>query len=303
MKQPSMRWLVMAALLCAACGDDDGGATDARAVGDTPPAAAEGQVAVHEVAVGEDLAFRGEALGSIVDVRPDFYQLADSGGDCRFYRHEPSFCGDCFGVCSPEGVCEPFPENLHAGSLHIDGTSEPITLAEDYGYRPSAALPSDLFAPGDPVSLTADGGADVPAFSLAATGTAPIWIDLSEGDSSETGSSPGDNTLALDDTRDLALSWSDPVAGARVRLEIRGSNQAHGQPLDALIVCEADDTGALAVPRSMVEAFPPRSYHSICDGSDCPMSVLVRLTRDRREVDGRVMELEVGARRDFVVVH
>ncbi len=295
-------------LLLVACscggGDDDGAAgPDAAAGGDGPSAAPEGLFLVHEVAIGEDLAEGADAIGSILDPRPDFYQLAASEGACRAFRHEPAYCGDCFGVCSADGECQPFPTSLGAGTLDISGTSQPFSLEEEWSYRPSSPLPADLFQPGDPVTLEAAGGADVAAFSLAAAGTAPIWIDLVEGESGETGSSPGQNTLELDDARDLTIAWSEPAAGSRVRLELRGRNQGHGQPLDGLVVCEADDSGSLTVPRGVLAAFPAHPYETICDGRDCPPSTLVRFTRDRRTVDGRAMELEVGARRDFAVIH
>lgn len=303
----TVRAIAAVLLLAAGCGggdDDAAGGPDAAPGGDGPPAeAAEGQFFVHEVVVGEDLFESSDAAGSIYDPRPDFYQLAASDGACRAFRHEPTFCEDCFGVCDAEGECQPFPTSLAAGTIEIDGTREPISLEEEWGYRPNVALPADLFDAGDEVTLAAAGGDDVPAFSLAARGADPIPLDLEEGEDSETGQSPGQNSLYLDDTRDLVLEWPDPAAGSRVRLELRGRNQGHGQPLDGLVVCEADDTGSLTVPRAILEAFPPHPYESICDGRDCPHSTLVRFTRDRRDVDGRAMELEVGARRDFVSVH
>lgn len=302
------RTIAAALLLSLACGggDDDGsepGGPDAAPGGDGPLAAAEGQFFVHEVIVGEDLSRGGDALGLILDPRPEFYQLAVSEGACRGFTHEPTFCGDCYGICDAEGVCQPFPTSLAAGTLHVGGTSQAFILEEEWGYRPSEPLPAELFEAEDPVTLETDGGDDVAAFSLAAAGTDPIEMDLSEGEDSETGQSPGQNTLVLDDSQDLVLQWTDAMPGARVRLELRGRNQGHGQPLDGLVVCEADDSGGLTVPRAVLEAFPAHPYESICDGRDCPLARLIRFTRDRRTVDGREMELEVGARRDFVVVH
>jgi hypothetical protein len=136
----------------------------------------------------------------------------------------------------------------------------------------------------------------VPAFSLEADSPPRVSIDLERGEES-------DDMLRLQNGEDLVVSWSPAVPGTRMRLDILSNNRGHGLPVDAMIVCEADDSGELVVPRELVEAFPEKPYARICVGSDCPPSTLMRFRADRTSIDGRDLELVVAAVQEFVAAH
>jgi hypothetical protein len=290
----------------AACGgggggDDDGDGSDGGgpdgSVGPGEPA--EGLFEVIEGHFGEDAFLWGNAYGTIEDPRPRYHRLEGSEGACRLWTYEVGSCGTCDGLCNADGDCVPYPAQLSAGAVTVEGLSQGVVLEEQpYGYYPAAALANELFAAGDEVTLSAAGGGDVPAFSLAARGVDAIDMAL------RPGFDGGDvDSLTIEDGDDLVLVWSPVVPGTRVRLEILSNNAGHGLPVDAMIECESDDAGRLVVPRAFVEAFPQKPYQNACAGSDCPPSALTRFRSDRAEVGGRAIELRVEARRQFIVIH
>jgi hypothetical protein len=284
-------------------GGDGDGAPDAG--GDQPDGSvgpgepAEGEFQISEVHFGQDAFRRGSAFGSIVDPRPRYHRLEGSVGACQLWTYEVGSCEDCDGLCDAGGECVPFPVQLSAGQVTVDGLSEDFVMQfQAYGYYPPFVLPSELWDDGDMVALEAAGGADVPAFSLAAAGVDAIELEL------ERGGGDGEvDTLRLEDGADLVLSWSPVAPGARVRLELMSNNRAHGLPVDVLIQCEAGDSGRMVVPRAFIEAFPDKPYQSACAGTDCPPSSLTRFRSDSTEVGGRDVILEVAAQREFIVVH
>jgi hypothetical protein len=301
-------WLLVAlglALALTACGGDDDDASDGvdaspgpdGAVGVDEPAA--GQFVLAEVHFGDDVYTVGQAFGTIVDPRPRYHTLADESPACKRWTFEVGDCGGyCDGVCSPEGECLPHPTQLSAGDVSLTSPGADLVLRhESYGYYNTEIVSPEIFAPGDRVALDAAGGDDVAAFSLETAGVEAIDLPL------EVGGEDGADALRIEDGGDLVLTWSPAVQGARVRLEILSNNVGHGFPVDAMIECEADDTGRIAVPRAMVEAFPDKPYQNICAGSDCPPSSLTRFRADRVEVGGREIELRASAVRQFIVVH
>ena len=300
-------WLLVVlglALALTACGGDDGGGGGVDAgpgldgdVGLDEPAA--GQFVLAEVQFGEGIHTSGQAFGTIVDPRPRYHTLADESPACKRWTFAVGDCGGyCDGVCSPDGECLPHPTQLSAGDVSLSSPGADLVLPHAvYGYYSTEIVSPELFAPGDRIALGAAGGDDVAAFSLETAGVDPIDLSL------EVGGEEGPDTLRMEDGGDLVLTWSPAVPGARVRLEILSNNAGHGFPVDAMIECEADDTGRIAVPRAMVEAFPEKPYQNICAGTDCPPSSLTRYRADRVEVGGREIELRASAVRQFVLVH
>jgi hypothetical protein len=297
----------------AACGDDgdgmadDGGDAnddgdgadggDGGDGGDGPGEPAEGQFEIRESEFGEGEQAWSLMRGSIVDPRPVYHRLEQEAGACQLWTYEVGDCSDCDGLCDADGECIPVPIQLSAGTLSVTGLAEELTVPfTEYGYLKTTSLPGDVFGDGDRVVLEAAGGADVPAFSLEADSPPRVSIDLERGEES-------DDSLRLVDGEDLVVSWSPAVPGTRVRLDILSNNRGHGLPVDAMIQCEADDSGELVVARELVEAFPDKPYARICAGSDCPPSTLTRFRADRASIDGRDLELVVAAVQEFIAVH
>ena len=300
-------------ILISACGGDDdgggGGGGDADAApeadggggggDDGPRDRVEGDITVYEGRIGEDGTEWSYVQASIIDPRPQYMTLEMESGDCRMWSYQPGGCGECLGLCDASGECVEFPTPLSAGVLTVSGIDGGDIEMEptEYGYFLDSAPPADLFSADSEVTLAAEGGGDVDAFSLSAGGVDPIAVDLVDGGGGER------DTLRLEDGGDLSLDWDPVRAGTRVRLEINSNNQGHGLPVDSMIECESDDAGSLTVPRVMIEAFPEKEYANICAGSDCPPSTLTRYRWDRASVGGLEVELRVEFRAQFLVVH
>lgn len=205
------------------------------------------------------------------------------------------------GLCNADGECVRFPIERSAGTISVLVNARPaldVFFFPRTGYNGGIGIPDDLFAAGDRLLLRAVGGPDVPSFSLAGRMPEPISMDLDyvPFDTSRT-------MLQMVDGQDLVLRWSPVVPESRVRLEILSSSPGHGQPRRAIIECESHDSGELVVPRAMVEAFPMFPARSGCPGFDCPEGRLTRYVIDRSQIDGREIELLVGAEREFEPVH
>jgi hypothetical protein len=303
--------LALVAVL-SACGDGGGSGEDAGSDDDAgdagdgdgpdgsvgPGEPADGQFTVVETHFGDDVFQTGLAFGSILDPRPRYHRLEDSAGACQMWKLTFASCDPCAGICDADGNCV-VPDELSAGDVTVEGAGwSTVMRHQDYGYYPTEVLPTDLYAGGDEVDLTASGGDDVAAFSLGARGAEPIAMEL------ERGQVEGDvDMLRIEDGADFVLTWSPVVPGTRVRLAILSNNRGHGLPVDVFIECEADDTGRIVVARALVEAFPEKPYQNACAGSDCPPSSLMRFRADRVQVGGRDIELRVGSQRQFIVVH
>lgn len=226
---------------------------------------------------------------------PAFHVQSMEMGACRLFEHTPGFCGqNCgFGICIAPDVCVPYPTYVSVGDLAVSGLKTNVSLTyESIGgsYRPGPE-PPELFDPGDPVGATASGDV-IAGFSLSAFGVAPLVVGV-------TG-----HTLTVPNGADFVFTWTAaPNQSARVRLTLRTANQGHGLPWDAIIVCDAPDTGSLSIPRELIEAFPEVVAAEICAAIDCPPSDALRYTRD--SVDGVAGEIEllVGSRVEFLLAH
>jgi len=204
----------------------------------------------------------------------DLYAEAARSGSCRLLTSDASYCSvECNGFCV-DNVCREFPTYHSAGTIHVSGLWEPVTLTYRSGYYEidPFPVPSDMFAEGDPITATAVGD-EVPAFTISGRGVATLSANL-------TGAC--DNELHIQRGQDAVITW-DKVGGSRVRLRIPSPNNGHGMPSRAVIECEGPDTGQFRVPSAMIDAMPDFVETNGCDGIacvgiDCPPSSLERYT-------------------------
>ena len=309
--------VIVMVLMLVGCGggDDDGGGGGGADAGD--PGGGDGDAGpggvFDEPAEGQFDAFERRyashdpstgVTGSFLDGRPVSHELLLEEGECRMWVHHVGDCGEeCVhdgmgGICGPDGTCQPFPTLLSAGDLEVSAPGGTVTLVDsEYGYSPTNFIDGDLAAPGQAVTLTAPGGADVDAFELEARGVLPIAL----GELEDAGGGEA-NALVLVDGDDVVVTWEPAGAGDRVRLDLMTDNTGHGLPVLEWIECDSADDGSITLPQAMIEALPDKVYSDVCAGTDCPLSELSRYTEDRKSMGDRDVALRVGSQQLFVLV-
>jgi hypothetical protein len=227
---------------------------------------------------------------------PEFHEVFLEAGGCRYFRYAPGSCAPaCTNgeVCSAAGECLGFPGTRGGGLLTVEGLGDPIAIeAESFStgtYVGPTDLPGALFAAGDAVGARLAGD-EIPALTLGAEGVALLDDALL------------DTGFGLVDGADADFTWAaGPDPDACVELVLNGLNVSHGGPLQDIVVCEGTDTGSLAVPQAMVEAFPAGETPEFTEGYDWPHSQLTRFTR---AVDaGQGIELRVRSTVSFLLEH
>lgn len=229
-----------------------------------------------------------------------FHSEVMNDGTCRLLTYEPSFCdpGCEVGMCI-DGICREYPV-IDAGALTVTGLAMGDVVVEPqefpfagYGYW-AVLEQADLFAAGDPVTVSAP-GADFPGFEMSAAGTSPLELVLEN------------DEIAVPNGADYTFSWpSSPDNDAeRLRLTLNSNNQTHGGPNLAIIECDvAAADGELTIPQAMIEMFPATEHWEACAGGDCPPSRALLYQRGTGgTADGGAVELRVGSEVVFYVVH
>ena len=312
--RPAWLWVLLGVLAClsAGCpsgttdddtaGDDDAGDDDDTGGGLTPCGFADGVAGTIEVyerlysAADED--WRSSITGRI-DEAPDpvVHEVAIDGGVCRYLQLDLGYCDPPCNydeVCTPAGECQAWPAGLAAGDLSVEVAGQTFVLeAEEYnpgGYTTHEVLPDDLFAAGDPVRAELSG--DVfPAVMLEAVGVAPLETELSA------------NGVGIVAGEERTLTWTPgPDPGACVRSRLLGTNRygGHGMPLEAMVICETSDTGALTIPAQMISWMVLQGpFGMMCVGYDCPPSDIERYTRAAAETEMGTVELRVHSHVTF----
>lgn len=232
---------------------------------------------------------------------PVFHTDVMTSGACTLKKWVPSQCpGDfCSGICQ-EGVCKPYTSYVDAGNVAITGLTLPVSMnASEYGafyYLENVVVPTELYTPGSTITAQLAGKGTFPALTFTTTGPSPLTTSIVK------------HELTLTPHADAVITWTaGTVPGASVRLTLNANNHGHGQPYEAIIVCEiADAAGALTVPKAMVDAFPATQNWGACVLSDCPRSTIQRLTRGIAPLpngNGAWVSLTVSSEVSFGVVH
>jgi hypothetical protein len=250
-------------LMAAGCGDDAAADDDGddAAPGD-PDAAGDGPDAGDDEpdGGGGDPAFRTDFVGQIlllelgdfdtgsvfafVNDGPELMpvELVDTAGDCSFYRRTMAVKCDapCDGICPEADECLPYPQSVSAGTIEVTGLAQELAFQRMEGYYlPVPDVTGDLFEAGAEITATAAGDA-VQAFSVAATGVAPLEADRV--------------TLELEDDVDEIVTWTAAASG-RIQLALRTG--WHGAPYETQLLCETDDDGSLTIPGELITQMPP----------------------------------------------
>jgi len=235
-----------------------------------------------------------------------FHWIEDEQGARRLLGLDPAGCGEPCGpgeLCAASGACEPvWLDGAAAGSLTVGAPGGTWELAPDgsgyfTGHYTEAGLPAELFSAGDPVTAALSGD-DFPAVAgLSATGVASVDTDLAG------------TWLPLADDQDTLITWTPgPDPAACVEVVINSHNSGHGLPLDAVIHCVGPDSGSLAIPAALTQAFPPGEWlggfdGTACEGMDCLPSELSRFNRHVVQAEPGDVELVVRSTTYFAWSH
>jgi hypothetical protein len=168
---------------------------------------------------------------------------AQSGPCTVFHRPAPALCQPACsgGVCTAPGVCTPWPSNASAGTITVTGLRAPLSFVPGaFGYVPQPEPGGDLFEAGATVGISAPGDV-TPGFAVSLVAPAALEAPF--------------QNLTLVDGVDATITWTPAGGGAR-SIQVALVVGWHGAPLEAMLLCETDDTGALVIPGAMVARLP-----------------------------------------------
>lgn len=290
---------LLAALLAGCSGDGpDGGPTPSL----DPCELAGAPAAIVDVSERTDLFHAGPyvRIGAFVRDAPEpsLHEVAAEEGACRHLRAATAFCDPPCGedeACAPPGTCVAYPRLVSGGTLTLEGLGAAIHVEpEDWSagtYVGPTGLAAPPFGPDDVVAARFAGDT-FPRVSMVARGVASIDATLTT------------DGLDLVDGDDAEITWTPgPDPDACVEVVLNGFNASHGAPLGDVIVCESPDDGSLAVPRSMVEAFPEGETPEVTESYDWPHSELTRYTRSSAVATPGVATLWVRSTAYFLIRH
>jgi hypothetical protein len=236
----------------------------------------------------------GTPADSSVDVRfmsaprMEAFNLVESTGACEYYSPVPPVNCDppCEGqLCNPQGECVDWPQRLSAGVVTITGLGSTVTATPDdtAWYTVTGAPSGDLFDAGDTIGVSAPGD-EIAAFDKTVHGVGDMvtsWTnyDLVDGSANE-------------------VTWTSQGDGATVELILQTG--WHGNPPTAIIWCTGPDAdGAITVPRSMVERFPPAGGIGLFPHP----SIIRRVDREWIEASAGHIAIEASSEHTFTVTH
>ncbi len=201
-------------------------------------------------------------------------------GGCRVREQEWPFCdppcaaGD---ICSPPGVCHPWPTYASAGAMHLttsSGIDTEVTWNPYGSYWVSAS--NEPLPAGVQVTVNAAGD-EVPAFEVSGVMPEPFSVDTSL----------SSWNLEIDVSQDLVFQWETVDPDARIHF-FYAAESLHGLAYSAVLECDVVDTGEIRVSATLLERF--------CDGSlwhcgECPPLVVKRYRTSTVDVAGQPVTL------------
>lgn len=210
-----------------------------------------------------------------------------TSGDCVLVRARSLFCEpSCASdeTCDVDGSCIPYPVGQDAGAATITGLLADVDLeprAPAFAYSNSGTLPNPAFAEGDTIKLEVAGGTDVPAFTLSATGIAPLVVHQ--------------ESLALTAGEAAELTWDPPASEessvilATLNISLHGGNPVR-------IECETADTGSLEFSAELIDALLGFGY------SGFPAVAITRQSASSTELDWGCVDFRVSSTIDRLPV-
>lgn len=217
--------------------------------------------------------------------QPDFHTETERQGACRLLRYDGDTCGapcDAPTICV-DGACIELPAYVSAGEVTLRGVGdEPIALAQDVTHTYYWDSTSD---PTLTMPRLSSAGGEVDDFDLSAC---PVTAPTPTGDWSALLAARGDG-------EDVTLTWSDPIATARVYLRMTTGIGTHGGISPVEVECEAPDVGTLVLPGTFLDALYAEGW--AC--GECGGNELIRYHGDETEGSAPTVQLRVTATTNF----
>ncbi|HEU5060649.1 MAG TPA: hypothetical protein VFU21_29160 [Kofleriaceae bacterium] len=233
------------------------------------------------------------------------YSVIAGEGDCRLYGSQlecDPWCGtdqECI-----NGVCRRLPTFVSVGDITVDGLGDRRTLLHD-PLRPDMYVGEQdgtadgMIDAGAAITVMAEGGAELPAFTATVSGVSAIASTIERG-----------AILELRDADDVELTWSAPEEGARVRLVFRTAEYDHFGYSEEKLVCDLPDRGSLRVPGSLIGQLPemqlgfdqdPNSFHA--GGAPGVASGLIRYRASSVDTEAGRIEVIAASELLFWALH
>ena len=163
-------------------------------------------------------------------------------GVCVLYRYVPRECDppcDPPLTCAFDETCRPWPSYVSVGTVSVTGTDPPLQVAPtEYNVYYTQEVYEGLFGPGDHLTVSASGSADVEPFEVTVAG-----VPLLE---------PYEQTVTMVEGEPLEITWevADGPDDAVVRVHL--DNDHHG--ISAYLECEAPSSaGHIVVSEAAVQ--------------------------------------------------
>lgn len=201
-----------------------------------------------------------------------------SGNGCTAYKFSQHACieTECSSSqrCAGPEDCRELPRLVGVGAVSVTGfDAGPLSLTavnNNYQYPADLAYPG--FADGAAISLTAAGD-HYPAFSIAATGVAPIALTSA--------------SYRLSSGSPLLVEW-EPGQNSAARVSIVLNLTRHGGSAGYL-ECDAADSGSLTIPANVLQALMDLGVAGF------PQLVATRYTQGTATVPGGRVALSVSS--------
>lgn len=204
--------------------------------------------------------------------------VIDSDDNCKVYKYSLHACYDpaCPGeqTCVAENVCEAKPVPVSVGDVSVAGigaTSLKLAVT-NLNYQYPLDLPYPGVTEGEPVTLTGTGDA-FPAFSVSATGVAPI--------------ATSESSYLITSGQPLTVNWTpggDPATEVTATLNVSKHGGSAGY-----VLCKTTDSGTLTISADVVKALVELGVGGF------PELLLKRATHGESTVSGGKIGLDVEA--------
>jgi hypothetical protein len=207
-------------------------------------------------------------------------RLVEERDGCRLLQRRTLHCSPACEsqmTCAEEGRCIPYPDNLDAGAVTVDGLAKTVRMTAHPQGRHyfDNSLPHPGFRAGADVRLTGAGSRAVAAFALRGWGVSALDVPP--------------QMPVLESGRPLRLVWvPGPPGPARVEVSI--NIDQHGNTPSTLTCDAADAAGELTVPGELVASLIAAGV------SGYPKALLGRVTTDSTSLAPGCVDLVVSAR-------